>query len=96
MEKSTKEEFFKIYDFKTLFFTIEHLMSMRINNNKEVVSIQVDVESYISVLEKFLKTQNFYEYGFSYEINIILYMMKKQVNIWKYIGLIKIFDNTHF
>lgn len=57
-------------DFRTLFFTNAHLMSMRFNSNRECVSVPVDIESYILGLDKFLKTKDFYEYGFNYEINI--------------------------
>jgi hypothetical protein len=56
--------------FKSLFFSNAHLMSVRFDNYKEVISFPVDVQTYISGLEKFLKTKDFYEHGFNYEIHI--------------------------
>jgi len=56
--------------FKSLFFTNAHLMSTRFNGNKECISLPLDIEAYISVLDKFLKTKNFYEYGLNYEISV--------------------------
>jgi hypothetical protein len=57
--------------FRELFYTNAHLTSMRYNINNECVAAPVDVETYIEGLEKFLKTKDFYEYGFSYEIRIM-------------------------
>jgi hypothetical protein len=56
--------------FRTLFFASAHLMSTRFNSNNECITIPVDIESYIIGLDKFLRTNDFYEYGLNYEINI--------------------------
>lgn len=56
--------------FKGLFFTNAHLTTMRYNINNECIALPVDVETYIIGLERFLKTKDFYEYGFSYEVKI--------------------------
>jgi len=56
--------------FRTLFFTNAHLMSTRVNSNNECTSIPVDIDSYIVGLDKFLRTNDFYEYGLNYEINV--------------------------
>lgn len=56
--------------FRTLFFTNAHLMSTRVNSNNECTSIPVDIDSYIIGLDKFLRTNDFYEYGLNYEINV--------------------------
>lgn len=57
-------------DFKALFFSNAHLMSVKFNSDKKLIAIPVDVESYILGLDKFLKMKDFYEYGLNYEINI--------------------------
>jgi hypothetical protein len=57
--------------FRTLFYGNAHLTSTRFNSNNECIAIPKDVESYISGLDKFLKSNEFYEYGFNYEISII-------------------------
>ena len=66
-----KEEDRDWNSFKSLFFTNSHLMSVKYNSNNECITTPQDVESYIIRLEKFLRTNDFYEYGFNYKINVL-------------------------
>jgi len=54
--------------FRTLFFTNAQLTSMRFDSSNRCVALPVTVESYIAGLAKFLKTTDFYEHGFGYQI----------------------------
>ena len=58
-------------EFKSLFFSGDSsLASMRYNTEKKCITKRLDVESYIVGLNNFLKSNDFYEYGFHYEIKI--------------------------
>lgn len=56
--------------FRGIFFTDAHLMSVRLDSNRECISKPLDVETYISGLDRFLKSKDFYEYGINYDIDI--------------------------
>lgn len=56
--------------FKSLFFENAQLMSMKFNNQNDCISIPVDVDSYIIGLNKFLRANDFYEYGLDYDIKV--------------------------
>ena len=57
--------------FRTLFFSGDSsLASMKYNTEKECITKRADVESYIIGLNSFLKSNDFYEYGFNYEIKV--------------------------
>ena len=58
-------------NFRNLFFENGHLMSIKLNDNKECISKPMNIEAYILILDKFLKTIDFYEYGLNYKINIM-------------------------
>ncbi|SCZ00860.1 nuclear transport factor 2 family protein [Alkaliphilus peptidifermentans] len=59
-------------EFKSLFFSEDSsLASMKYNADKECITKGMDVESYIVGLCDFLKSNDFYEYGFNYEIKVI-------------------------
>lgn len=56
-------------EFRALFFSEDSsLASMKYNDEKVCITKRLDVESYIAGLNNFLKTNNFYEYGFNYKI----------------------------
>lgn len=57
--------------FKSLFFSENSsLASMKYNTEKECIIKRLDVDSYIVGLNDFLKSNDFYEYGFNYEIKV--------------------------
>lgn len=57
--------------FRSLFFSPDSgLASMRFNEKKECITKRSDVETYIVGLEKFLKENDFYEWGKNYKICI--------------------------
>lgn len=58
-------------EFRSLFFSWDSsLASMKYNTEKECITKRLDVESYIKGLIGFLKANDFYEYGFNYEIKV--------------------------
>lgn len=58
-------------EFRSLFFSKESsLTSMKYNAEDECISKRVDVESYIRGLNLFLKSEDFYEYGLNYQIEV--------------------------
>lgn len=58
-------------EFRSLFLSGESsLASMKYNAEKECITKRLDVESYIMGLNDFLKRNDFYEYGFNYEIKV--------------------------
>lgn len=59
-------------EFRTLFFSKNSsLASMKYNAEKECITEGLGVESYIIGLNNFLKLNDFYEYGFNYEIKVL-------------------------
>lgn len=59
-------------EFKFLFFSGDSsLASMKYNAYKECITKRMDVEAYSICLSDFLKLNDFYEYGFNYEIKVI-------------------------
>lgn len=56
-------------EFRTLFLSGDSsLAPMRFNAEKKCITQRFDVESYIARLNSFLINNDFYEYGFNYEI----------------------------
>lgn len=59
-------------EFRSLFFSgNSSLASMKYNAKKECITKRQDVESYIAGLNNYLKSNDFYEYGFNYEIKVV-------------------------
>lgn len=59
-------------EFKTLFFSEDSsLTSIRYNADNKCITKRQDVDSYIVGLNNFLKANDFYEYGFNYEVTEI-------------------------
>lgn len=56
--------------FKNLFYTNANIMSISYNSDNNCVSIPKNVDTYISVLNEFLKGVDFYEYGLNYKIEV--------------------------
>lgn len=56
-------------EFKSLFFSDDSsLASMKYNADNICITKRLDVETYIEGLSIFLRSKDFYEYGFNYEI----------------------------
>jgi len=56
--------------FRKLFYSNAHLMSAKFNSGNECTTMPVNVDSYILGLDRFLRVNDFYEYGLNYKINI--------------------------
>ncbi|MCC5910815.1 MAG: hypothetical protein JJT76_10300 [Clostridiaceae bacterium] len=58
-------------EFRSLFFSgSSSLTLMKYNADNECITKRLDVETYIVGLSNFLKSKDFYEYGFNYEIKM--------------------------
>ncbi|QUH26191.1 hypothetical protein [Serpentinicella alkaliphila] len=57
-------------EFRRLFYSEDSSLTSMKYNNKECITKPLNVEEYIVVLRNFLKSKDFYEYGFNYEIKV--------------------------
>ena len=57
-------------EFRTLFHSNAQLVPMRYSESKDCTAVAYDVNSYIAMLRGFLENNDFYEFGFDYQIEI--------------------------
>ena len=57
-------------EFRRLFYSEDSSLTSMKYNNKECITKPLNDEEYIVVLRNFLKSKDFYEYGFDYEIKV--------------------------